>query len=82
MMSEIQIRELASSGAELFDDSESFLDELSSEQAAGLVGGRGFTGVEINFNSNISIFSNTAITANSNSANANTIGNVNTGVDL
>lgn len=81
MMSEIQIRELTGSGAELFDDSESFLDELSAEQTASLVGG-GITGVNLNFESNISIFSNTAITANSNSANANTIGNFNTSIDF
>ncbi|MDJ0590122.1 MAG: hypothetical protein QNJ72_09030 [Pleurocapsa sp. MO_226.B13] len=79
-MSNIQLYDLASPGSELFNDSESFLDELSEDQTSSLVGG-GITGVNINFG-NISIFSNSAITANSNSINANTIGNANTGIDF
>ncbi|MBE9168980.1 hypothetical protein IQ238_16150 [Pleurocapsales cyanobacterium LEGE 06147] len=81
-MSNIQIHELSSSGSELFKDSESFLDELSEEETATLIGGsnRRLALSIVSVQSNISVFSNSVITANTNSVNANTIGNVNSSV--
>jgi hypothetical protein len=61
-MASIKISELRPVGSELFQDSESFLNELSeSREMAQVIGGL-----------------NTIFTANANTANANTVTNVNT----
>ncbi|BAZ01079.1 hypothetical protein NIES37_50770 [Tolypothrix tenuis PCC 7101] len=77
-MSNIKISEILPAGSELFQDSESFLNELTNEEILDTKGGR--LPASLVTNSFISINSqiNTIITANSNSINANTIGNVNT----
>ncbi len=76
-MSNIEIHELSSSGSELFEDSESFLDELSDEETTALTGGRRLAYSVVSINSNVSVFSDSAITANANSINANTASNFN-----
>ncbi|OUL17855.1 hypothetical protein [Nostoc sp. 106C] len=61
-MAVIKISELRPAGSELFQDSESFLNELSeSREVDQVLGGL-----------------NTIFTVNANTANANTFGNVNT----
>ncbi|KYC37645.1 hypothetical protein WA1_39995 [Scytonema hofmannii PCC 7110] len=72
-MANIKISELRPAGSELFQDSESFLNELNEREMAGLEGGgywfvsNGSVGVSI-----------TAQTVVGNTVNANTGGNVNT----
>ena len=61
-MAVIKISELRPAGSELFQDSESFLNELSDNREVDQVMG-GF---------------NTIATVNANTINANTFGNVNT----
>jgi hypothetical protein len=61
-MASIKISELRPAGSELFQDSESFLNELSeSREMAQVIGG-----------------ANTIFSVNANTANANTVTNVNT----
>jgi hypothetical protein len=61
-MATIKISELRPAGAELFQDSESFLNELTeAREVDQVLGGL-----------------NTIFTVNANSVNANTLGNVNT----
>ncbi|KYC37646.1 hypothetical protein WA1_40000 [Scytonema hofmannii PCC 7110] len=69
-MASIKIVELRPAGSELFQDSESFLNELNERDMLGLEGGFAFNGTL-----GISI---TAQTVVGNTANANTFGNVNT----
>ena len=70
-MASIQISELRPAGSELFQDSESFLNELSEREIGSLEGGA-FTVV------GVSVSAQTVVTINGNTFNANTIGNVNT----
>ncbi|OUL37309.1 hypothetical protein BV372_02620 [Nostoc sp. T09] len=70
-MAVIKISELRPAGSELFQDSESFLNELNEKEALSLVGGA-FTVV------GVSVSAQTVVSINGNSINANTIGNVNT----
>ncbi|MCC5647543.1 hypothetical protein LC607_32475 [Nostoc sp. CHAB 5824] len=70
-MASIKISELRPAGSELFQDSESFLNELNEKETLSLVGGA-FTVV------GVSLSAQTVVTVNGNSVNANTVGNVNT----
>ncbi len=80
-MPNIQISELTPAGFDLFQDSENFLNELRNDELLGVIGGATLASL-INFKSNISIQSQiiTAVSAVSNSINANTVGNINTQV--
>ncbi|ARV61415.1 hypothetical protein BZZ01_24810 [Nostocales cyanobacterium HT-58-2] len=71
-MAIIKISELRPAGSELFQDSESFLNELTEQETVGLEGGFAFNGTL-----GISI---SAQTVNGNTINANTAGNINTAV--
>jgi hypothetical protein len=81
-MSSIKISELQPVGYELFQDSESFLYELSDNEIA--VGGARVATVvvapapNVDVNINVSIVAISVVTANGNTINANTISNVNT----
>ncbi|MEH2255406.1 hypothetical protein [Nostoc sp.] len=70
-MASIKISELRPAGSELFQDSESFLNELNEKETLSLVGGA-FTvvGASVSFQ--------TVVSVNGNSFNANTAFNVNT----
>ncbi len=70
-MASIKISELRPAGSELFQDSESFLNELSDRETGNLEGGA-FTVV------GVSVSAQTVFTINGNTINANTVGNVNT----
>ncbi|MEH2261275.1 hypothetical protein [Nostoc sp.] len=70
-MASIKISELRPAGSELFQDSESFLNELNEKETLSLVGGA-FTFV------GVSLTAQTVVTANGNTVNGNTFGNVNT----
>ncbi|OUL37311.1 hypothetical protein BV372_02630 [Nostoc sp. T09] len=70
-MAVIKISELRPVGSELFQDSESFLNELNEKEALSLVGGA-FTVV------GVSLTAQTVVTANGNTINANTFTNANT----
>ncbi|MCC5647542.1 hypothetical protein LC607_32470 [Nostoc sp. CHAB 5824] len=70
-MASIKISELRPAGSELFQDSESFLNELNEKETLSLVGGA-FTAV------GVSVSAQTVVSINGNSVNANTVGNVNT----
>ena len=70
-MASIKISELRPAGSELFQDSESFLNELSDREIGGIEGGAvTLVGVSVSFQ--------TVVTANGNSLNANSFFNVNT----
>lgn len=75
-MSTIKIAELRPAGSELFQDSESFLNELSDGQEMNMVLGGGFSGFSFSFGSfqtvqsvqsieTASIVSNSVVTGNS-----------------
>ncbi|MEH1909627.1 MAG: hypothetical protein V7L05_05485 [Nostoc sp.] len=73
-MASIKISELRPAGSELFQDSESFLQELGAQEM-GITGG--FTAA----NSIANTLGNSSVvvaTRNANSVNANTFGNANT----
>ena len=70
-MASIKISELRPAGSELFQDSESFLNELSEREMGSLEGGA-FTAV------GVSISEQTVVSVNGNTFNANTLTNVNT----
>ena len=70
-MASIKISELRPAGSELFQDSESFLNELSEREMGSLEGGA-LTVV------GVSLSAQTVVTANGNTINANTLTNVNT----
>ena len=75
-MAVIKISELSPAGSELFQDSESFLNDLSEREVGAIEGARGFV-----FSAGVSAA--ISITAqvnsvNANSNNANTLGNLNT----
>ncbi|OUL37307.1 hypothetical protein BV372_02610 [Nostoc sp. T09] len=72
-MPNIRISELYPLGSDLFQDSESFLNEMTNDEIEGLRGGGlVITGVYVN-----TVNINTLFSANSNTVNANTIGNYN-----
>ncbi|MEH2255407.1 hypothetical protein [Nostoc sp.] len=73
-MSNIKISELYPLGSDLFQDSESFLNEMSNDEIQGLIGGKRGGGIVINIGS---IVINTVFSANTNTINANSIGNNN-----
>lgn len=77
-MSKIILSDLRLAGSELFQDSESFLHELTEQSQFSIIGGRkrGFGAIVVI--GDISIFAATVITANGNTINANTIGGANT----
>ncbi len=70
-MASIKISELRPAGSELFQDSESFLNELSDRETGNLEGGA-VTHV------GVSLTAQTVVSINGNTINANTAGNVNT----
>ncbi|OUL37310.1 hypothetical protein BV372_02625 [Nostoc sp. T09] len=70
-MAVIKISELRPAGSELFQDSESFLNELNEKEALSLVGGA-YTVV------GVSLTAQTVVSINGNTFNANSFGNVNT----
>lgn len=72
-MASIKVTELRPAGSELFQDSESFLNELSDSQIDHVVGGSRRRG-----GGNFLFTINTANTVVGNTINANTFGNVNT----
>ena len=72
-MSTIKIHELKPSGIELFEDSESYLNQLNEDEIAQVVGGVFALNLEININLNINV---------SNTASVNTIGNTVVGVSI
>jgi hypothetical protein len=79
-MSNIRISELRPLGSDLFQDSESFLNELTNDEVHGLIGGRARSGrigktavVDVG-----TVFINTIFSANANTINANTASNANT----
>ncbi len=74
-MASIKISELRPAGSELFQDSESFLNELTDREMLGIEGG--FTGIAFNNGQSISVQ-----TVNGNTANANSFGNANTAVSF
>ncbi|AFZ00986.1 hypothetical protein [Calothrix sp. PCC 6303] len=78
-MSNIKIAELVPVGSDLFTDSESFLNELTSDQIMDTNGG-GYLASLVNSFISINSQINSLFSANSNSINANTVGNVNTRV--
>ena len=69
-MASIKISELRPAGSELFQDSESFLNELSDREMGAIEGGIRVIGV--------SLTAQTVVSINGNTINANTLGNVNT----
>ncbi len=71
-MASIKIAELRPAGSELFQDSESFLNELSESREMEHVVGGAFTVV------GVSLTAQTVVSVNGNSINANTVFNVNT----
>ena len=73
-MANITLTELHIAGSELFQDSESFLNELTEKEMSGLEGGLFFA-----FNGTFGV-SVSAQTVNGNTVNANTLGNINTAV--
>ena len=77
-MSTIQIADLSPAGSELFQDTESFLNELTENELMVMGGKKGFKGIVINVNvGSVNIY--TLFTINTNTVNANTIGNNNGG---
>ncbi len=72
-MAEIQLSNLNPAGSELFQDSESYINELNEQEMGSVVGG-----LSVNASA-ISIIGNTVIgnTAVGNSVNANTLANNN-----
>jgi hypothetical protein len=68
-MASIKVSELRPTGSELFQDSESFLNELNDRDTNSVLGGRG------KFYVGISVSAQTVV---GNTYNANTWGNVNT----
>ncbi|MEH1909626.1 MAG: hypothetical protein V7L05_05490 [Nostoc sp.] len=73
-MASIKISELRPVGSELFQDSESFLQELGAQEM-GITGGFTIANSIANTAANSSVV---VATRNANSVNANTVGNVNT----
>ncbi len=73
-MASIKISELRPAGSELFQDSESFLQELGAQEM-GITGGFTFANSIANTIGNSSVV---VATKNANTVNANTIGNANT----
>jgi hypothetical protein len=76
-MADLNINDLA--GSNLFDDSESFLADLNEQESGDVVGGWGYPyyygyGYYNNQNS--------VISQNGNTVNANSVGNVNTAVQV
>ncbi|OUL37308.1 hypothetical protein BV372_02615 [Nostoc sp. T09] len=70
-MAVIKISELRPAGSELFQDSESFLNELNEKETLSLLGGAvTIIGASLSFQ--------TVVSVNGNSINANTAFNVNT----
>ncbi len=76
-MSAIQIADLRPAGFELFQDSESFLYELSDAQMIAVEGGKRFGG---NLQSLVNINIAVTIFTIGNTINANTIGNGNSAI--
>lgn len=76
-MSKITISDLRLAGSELFQDSESFLHELTEQSQFSIFGGRRKFGAIVVIG-DISIFAATVVTANGNTINGNTIGAANT----
>jgi hypothetical protein len=77
-MPSINISDLRPVGSELFEDSENFIYELTDNELV-FVQGQGRFDSIVNVNVNASnIVAVSAITANGNTINANTIGNANT----
>jgi hypothetical protein len=76
-MSAIKISDLRPAGADLFQDSESFLQELGDNDLVSVQGGRrGFQSIVVI--GDISVWAQTVFSANGNTINANTVGAVNT----
>ncbi|AFZ00987.1 hypothetical protein [Calothrix sp. PCC 6303] len=75
-MASIKISELRPSGSELFQDSESFLNELNTQEME-IVGGRAYFFSKAGGFGSIAV-SISALSANGNTVNANTLGNANT----
>jgi len=73
-MSSIKVIDLCPTGAELFHDSESFLNELSDDEMS-IVGAGRFGKFQSLVNVVINITSNTVFTVNGNTVNGNTFGN-------
>jgi hypothetical protein len=78
-MASIKISELRPTGLELFQDTESFLNELTDNEVGVIEGGRRAISIGA-INIQASIVANTVFTANGNTANANSIGGANTAV--
>lgn len=74
-MTNIELSELNPAGSELFQDSENFLQELTEEEMEGI--GGGLFDFNFDFDFKLTFFGNTIFTANTNTINANTIGNAN-----
>lgn len=75
-MSKITISDLRLAGSELFQDSESFLHELTEQNQFPMGGGASLRSIVVI--GDVSIFAYTVITANSNTINGNTYGAGNT----
>ncbi len=73
-MSSIQITDLYPAGSELFQDSESFLQELTDNDTTLVGAGRLASLVQINIGF-ITFYNNTLFSVNTNTINGNTIGN-------
>ncbi len=73
-MPNIKISELYPLGSDLFQDSESFLNEMSNDEIQGLIGGRRGGRLVLNIGT---VNINTVFSANTNTINANSIGNNN-----
>lgn len=81
-MSDIKISELQSSGSELFEDNENYIQDLTDEEMTDIAGAYGYSNVNVQASiySNVTIFNNSVFTANGNTINGNSIGNGNTAV--
>ncbi|MDM9585305.1 MULTISPECIES: hypothetical protein [unclassified Nostoc] len=78
-MPNIKISELYPLGSDLFQDSESFLNDMTNDEIQSLTGGRKRGGLVVNVGS-VNININTAFSAIANTINANSIGNANSAV--
>ncbi len=75
-MNNIELSELDPVGSELFQDSENFLQELTEDEMEG-IGGGGIFDFDFDIDIKVTFFGNTIFTANTNTINANTVGNIN-----
>jgi hypothetical protein len=56
-MADIKINDIQPAGAELFDDNESFMDEISNNELSRILGGKGLT-LFGNCHGDVTIFGN------------------------